>query len=156
MSQKNKIDVDKIDLDKMAEKVTDNPGLLPYSHSVGGIVIKPEDKGKIKGRALSAMRQQTDKQLQQLYSQMETLVNQAKDLKSRVDVSEMIYMAQISFEPLIGHSYYLYEKKENSDTYVLSMVHPDEWGRSKPFERYIARVTLLADHTWEVEEHKEE
>ena len=54
--------VNPIDPDKIAE----NPHLLPYAHTVGGAVIKPEDTGKLKGRALSAMNQQTDMQLSQI------------------------------------------------------------------------------------------
>jgi hypothetical protein len=36
--------VNPIDKDKVAE----NPGLLPYAHTAGGAVIRPEDKGKIR------------------------------------------------------------------------------------------------------------
>jgi hypothetical protein len=133
-----------IDKDKVAE----NPGLLPYAHTVGSAVIKPEDKGKIKGRAVVAMRQQTERQMSQLYKQMQLLAEQANELKRRVEVSERIYSADMGFEPLIGHTYYLYERKDGSD--LLSMVAPHEWGRSTTFSRFIAKVTLLADHTWEV------
>ena len=38
--------INPIDIDKVALE----PHLLPYSHSVGGVVIKPIDKGRIKGR----------------------------------------------------------------------------------------------------------
>jgi hypothetical protein len=30
------------------------------------------------------------------------------------------------------------------------MVSPQEWGRKKPFERFVAKIRLLADHTWEI------
>ncbi len=152
MSQKNKIDVDKIDLDKMAEKVTQNPGTITHSHSIGGVVIRPEDKGKIKGRSLMAMKEHTDRQMEQLYEQMEVLAAQARALKKRVEISEIIYQATISFEPFVGHTYYLYERKEDSGDFVLSMIHPNEWGKKKAFERFISAVTLLPDHTWKVDE----
>ena len=139
-----------IDKDKVAE----NPGLLPYAHTVGSAVIKPEDKGKIKGRAVVAMRQQTERQMSQLYKQMQVLAEQANELKRRVEVSERIYSADMGFEPLIGHTYYLYERKDGSD--LLSMVAPHEWGRSVSFSRFIAKVTLLADHTWDVAYNEEE
>ncbi len=35
------------------------------------------------------------------------------------------------------------------------MIGPEEWGRSCPFQEYIASVTLLADHTWQVDEGKD-
>lgn len=136
--------VNPIDGDKVAE----NPGLLPYAHTVGGAVVKPEDKGKIKGRALAAMKQQTDRQMQQLYKQMEVLASQAKELQRRVEVSEMIYGSQMGFEPLVGQMYYLYEKQDGQ--HVLSMVAPKEWGRSFKFKAHLATVTLMADHTWDV------
>jgi hypothetical protein len=30
------------------------------------------------------------------------------------------------------------------------MIAPGEWGDKLPFKQYLASVTLLSDHTWEV------
>jgi hypothetical protein len=142
------IDVSAIDLEKMKEKVSENPGLLPYSHTVGGAVVKPEEEGSIKANALEAMRQQTGSQMSQLYEQMQLLAKQAKAIQDRVSVSERIYNAEMRFTPLIGKIYYLYEREGKRD--VLSLISPQEWGRSRMFTRFVAKVRLLADHTWEV------
>lgn len=150
----NKIDVDSIDLEKEKEKTTETPGLIAFPHTVGGALIRPEDTGKLKGRALSAMREQTGRQMKQLYQQAQLLADQAREIQKRAKVSERIYTSQMSFEPLIGHSYYLYERKDGTD--LLSMVGPEEWGRSQPFKKFLAKVTLLSDHTWEVEEANEQ
>jgi len=136
--------VNPIDKDKVAE----NPGLLPYSHTAGGAVIKPEDKGRIRGNAMTAMYDQTDRQMEQLRRQMETLVNQAKSLQNRMTVSEVIYQADIPFQPVIHHIYHLYRRKSDG-AHVLSMIAPAEWGRKMPYE-HLATVRLLGDHTWEV------
>jgi hypothetical protein len=136
--------VNPIDKDKVAE----NPGLLPYAHTAGGAVIRPEDKGQIRGNAMTAMYDQTDRQMEQLRQQMDTLMNQAKSLSSRMQVSEVIYQAEIPFQPVIHHFYHLYQRKSDG-THVLSMVGPTEWGRNKPYE-HLATVRLLGDHTWEV------
>lgn len=149
-----KINVDQIDLEKEKDKMAENPGLLPYAHTSGSALIKPEDKGKIKGRAMSAMYEQTNVQLKQLYEQMETLAKQANKLKDRVEVSERIYKAKMSFEPLISKVYYLYENKHGED--VLSLVSPEEFGRSLPFARFLAEVKMLSDHTWDVLRMEEE
>lgn len=135
------------------DKITETPHTLPYAHTRGGVVIQPEDMGKTKSKALLAMKQQTDRQMGQLYQQMELLVEQAKKLQERKVISEKIYNAQIGFEPIIGQDYYLYQKKDGS--YVLSIISPEEWGARMPFERYSAMVTLLADHTWDVVENHE-
>jgi hypothetical protein len=133
-----------IDKDKVAE----NPGLLPYAHTLGSALIRPEDTGKIKGRAVTAMRQQTQRQMDQLYKQMQTLVDQANELKRRVEVSERIYQTQLNFDPIIGNTYYLYERYDGTD--LLSMIAPEEWGRSRSYKRFVAKAVLLADHTWDV------
>jgi hypothetical protein len=144
MSEK-KTFVNPIDKDKVAE----NPGLLPYAHTVGGFEIRPIDEGRVKGNALAAMEQQTDMQMAQLYKQMELLAQQAEAIKKRVEVSQMVYMAKVSFEPKISHTYYLYERAE--EQWVMSLVAPTEWGRrGMPFDKFVAKVRLLADHTWEI------
>ena len=134
------------------EKVADAPGLLAYAHTAGGAVVRPEDRGKLTGRAVAAMREQTDLQLSQLYKQMQLLAEQATAIRHRVEVSERIYSAQMNFEPVVGHTYYFYTRKNGTD--VLSMIGPTEWGRKFPFERCLATVRMMADHTWDVFYHE--
>lgn len=145
---KNKIDISKLDLDKEKIKITDIPGLLSYPHHAGGQIVKPEDKGKIKGRAIAAMKEQTERQMAQIYRQIQLLAEQASDIRKRVDISERIYLSQMNFEPIIGHHYYLYEKKDGEGT--LSMISPEEWGEKLPYSKCLAEVKLLSDHTWEI------
>ena len=136
--------INPIDKDKVAE----NPGLLAYPHTIGSIVIKPEDGGKLKTRALSAMHEQTNKQLQQIQKQAELLAAQAQELRKRVEVSEKIYQAELSFEPFVGNIYFLYKIRES---FKLLLIGPNEWGRSKrSYMEYISTVKLLSDHTWEI------
>ena len=96
------------------DKITDNPHNLPYAHNVGSAIIFPDDKDRIKSNAMAAMVEQTNMQMKQIYDQMELLVNQANDLKKRVEISEEIYTAEMGFKPLTGHTYHLYEKEDRS------------------------------------------
>lgn len=73
---------------------------------------------------------------------------QAREIKKRADVSVQIYEAKMSFKPIVGKNYYLYEKSDNTKS--LSIVSPEEWGEKLPFKSFIAKVKLLADHTWKV------
>ena len=136
--------INPIDIDKVAE----NPSLLPYPHHVGSSMVKPDDVGKLKSRALSAMYEQTDTQLRQIQKQVELMLIQANEIKNRIAISEKIYTAKISFEPFVGAIYHLYKKE---DDYLLMMISPDEWGRSKNNSlKFIDSVKLLSDHTWEI------
>ncbi len=137
--EKNPIDKDKI---------TETPHSLEYGHHRGSAVVKPEDRGKIKGQAVQAMEHQTDMQLDQIRQQMELLASQAKAIQDRKEISVSIYASEMRFEPLINHVYYLYER--DNGKHVLSMVSPTDWGRKGCPFAYRATIRLLADHTWEV------
>jgi hypothetical protein len=119
--------------------------VLPYSASVAGAVIRHNEEGLIKHKALTAMEEQTNMQLQQIRKQIELLALQAQEIQKRKELSLMIYKANLSFKPNIGQIYYLYEKKDGS--HMLSLIAPKEWG-SGPFKQFISAVKLLADHTW--------
>jgi hypothetical protein len=120
--------------------------VLPYAASVSGALIKPTEEGVIKHKALTAMEEQTNMQLDQIRKQIELLALQAQEIQKRKDLSLMIYNAKLSFKPNIGQTYFLYEK--NDESYTLSLVSPKEWGGAGPFKRFVAKVQLLADHTW--------
>lgn len=132
------------------DKTTDSPNSLEYGHHLGSAIVKPEDEGKLKGRAVSAMEHQTDRQLEQIYQQMQLLADQAKKLNDRKLISTFIYQAEMRFEPLINHIYHLYQKENK--TFLLSLIAPNQWGRSRRSVEFIATVRLLADHTWEIQE----
>ena len=134
-----------IDKDKVAER----PGLLPYAHTVGGVKIEAETEDEIKGNAVKAMNQQTQRQLEKIQKQAELLAKQAKEIQDRVEISQFVYGAEMGFTPVIRKIYYLYQRK--NDSYVLSMVSPVEWG-TIPYKEFIAKVKLVGDHTWEVME----
>jgi hypothetical protein len=120
--------------------------VLPYSASVSGAIVKANEEGVIKHKALKAMEEQTNMQLDQIRKQIELLALQAQEIQKRKELSLLIYDAKLSFKPNIGQLYYLYEK--NNGESMLSLVSPKEWGSSGPFKRFIAAVKLLADHTW--------
>lgn len=120
--------------------------VLPYSASVSGAVIRPTEEGVIKHKALTAMEEQTNMQLEQIRKQIELLALQAHEIQKRKELSLMIYNARLSFKPNIGQVYYLYEKHD--DNFMLSLISPKEWGPNGPFKKFVAGVQLLADHTW--------
>lgn len=120
--------------------------VLPYASSVSGALIRPTEEGVIRHKAIAAMEEQTNIQLQQIRQQVELLAQQAQEIQNRKELSMKIYDAKLSFTPVIGQHYFLYEKKDGSHT--MSLIGPGEWGRSSPFKECIASVKMLADHTW--------
>jgi len=120
--------------------------VLPYAASVAGALVKPTEEGVIRHKALTAMEEQTNMQLEQIRKQIELLALQAREIHKRKELSMMIYNARLSFKPEIGQTYYLYEKKDAS--HMISLISPKEWGEGMPYKSFVAAVKLLADHTW--------
>jgi hypothetical protein len=114
--------------------------VLPYSASVSGAVIRHNEEGLIKHKALTAMEEQTNMQLEQIRKQIELLALQAQEIQKRKELSMMIYEAKLTFKPNIGQLYYLYEKKDGN--HMLSLIAPKEWGGAGPFKRFVAAVKL--------------
>ncbi len=121
--------------------------VMPYSTSVSGAVIKATEAGVIRHKALTAMEEQTNMQLNQIRRQIELLAIQAQEIQMRKELSMIIYNAKLSFVPVIGQTYYLYQKTDDSHT--LSLISSKEYGGgSGPYKKYVSPVKLLADHTW--------
>jgi len=140
LAEKKKNPIDK-------DKITETPHILPYAHTLGSAIIKPIDKARTKGLAMSAMYEQSETSLNLIKEQIELLAKQAQDIHNRIEISEKIYQADCNFKPIIGMIYHLYEKKDTS--WVLSMISPAEWADNLPFT-HIASIKLLSDHTWKI------
>jgi hypothetical protein len=126
--------------------------ILPYAHMRGGFPVKPEDIGKAKGMAVTAMEEQVQNQLKQIYEQVDTLARQAKEIRTRAEISYKIYQCDMKFVPTPGHTYHLYEDRHGQPT--LSMIPPAQLG---PLDRrHLATVRQLHDHTWEILEAAED
>lgn len=120
--------------------------VLPYASSVGSVAVRPTEEGVIKHKALQAMEEQTNMHLNQIKEQIELLARQAQEIRKRRELSMMVYDAKLSFQPVIGQTYYLYQKRD--DSFLLSLVSPKEWGGTGPFKQFVSAVKLLSDHTW--------
>ncbi len=142
------VDLENVNLDLMKLKVADMPALLEYAHNVGGFAIAPTNQGSIKSNARSAMVEQTEEQLSLIYEQMKTLAKQVQEIKKRVYISDLIYNVEIPFTPVIGKTYFLYE--ESTGKRFLSLLSPEEWGKTMETQVFLAEIKLNADHTWKV------
>jgi hypothetical protein len=121
--------------------------VLPYAASASSAVVKQNEAGLIRHQALTAMEEQTHLQFEQIRRQIELLALQAKEIQKRKDLSMIIYGTKLGFAPVIGHTYYLYKKEDES--HLLTMIAPHEWGKkSTSRQEFLAAVKLLADHTW--------
>ena len=129
------------------ESYVGEASLSPIPLSISSPVIKPEDRNQIKANAVEAMHHYANQEISMLKKQADLIMQQVREIESRLKVSEKIYQSDMRFVPVIGQTYHLYEKE---DHYTLSLVGPDEWGQSKNTRKYVASVKLLGDHSWDM------
>lgn len=126
---------------------TGEQAFAPVPMNVASAPIQALDKAKLQSTAFEAMRFHADQQVAMLRKQAELIMEQVKEIEKRVEVSKQIYEADFRFKPEVGNTYHLYEKEGR---HILSLIGPNEWGRSVKFEHHIASVRLLGDQTWEI------
>ena len=122
------------------------------------LIVWNENEGynaKIKSYPTSVGGQGFDLQNVQLYRSqsskkiMDVFNREHQEIKERIEkmydeynTSIMIWESKISFEPIIGKSYYLYDF---SGVLTLSLIAPNEWNRGDDF---LGEYLLNSDNKW--------
>ncbi len=107
---------------------------LTYASNVGAPAIRLEDVGGWK----QIQAQNANKIFTKKY---EEIKDEFKKLVDEVSWNEFVYSAIYNFVPVIGETYYLYEKKDG--TPFLSLIAPTEWNM-----KYIGTTRLESNNKW--------
>ena len=75
-------------------------------------------------------------------SKLNELKDEYKKLVQEYNWTRLVYEAKYSFQPITGHIYHLYEKKDKS--LWLSLIGPNEWDQP-----YLGSFKLQTDGKWE-------
>ena len=82
------------------------------------------------------MSEQVQVQKDQILEQVKLLQKQYNELIERETISNLIYRAEIKFNPVPGHTYHLYLRDTG---YFLSLIEPNQWSRTfKP--QFVATI----------------
>lgn len=147
------VPLEEVDMDALKRASMDDKAVTPYASEKGSAPISFTSGDVIKNRSHSAMVQQIDKQMEQIKEQIQLLATQVERLQQRKEISEMVYTATMTFEPIVGHTYFLYDY---DGVKKLMMISPTEWKSGVSNRKFLAEVTLLADRTWDVKTEGEE
>ena len=107
---------------------------LVYGSNVGAPAIRLEDVGGWK----QIQAQNANKIFTKKY---EEIKDEFKKLVDEVSWNEFVYSATYNFLPVIGETYYLYEKRDGSP--FLSLIAPDEWNM-----KFIGATKLESNNKW--------
>lgn len=70
------------------------------------------------------------------------LIDKAKKLQEEYESSILVWESIMNFEPIVGHTYYLYDFDKGM---TLSMISPKEWKYS---DRFVGSFTLNSENKW--------
>jgi hypothetical protein len=110
------------------------PRELTYGSNNGAPAIQLEDVGGWK----QIQAQNANKIFTKKY---EEIKDEFKKLVDEVSWNEFVYSATYNFLPVIGETYYLYEKKDGSP--FLSLIAPSEWNME-----FIGATRLESNNKW--------
>ena len=94
-------------------------------------------------------REQSSKKMMDVFNrEQQEIRERIEKLYDEYNTSIMVWESKISFEPIVGKSYFLYNFAEEL---TLSLIAPNEWGREKDF---IGEYILNSDNKWITKEKK--
>jgi hypothetical protein len=120
------------------DRVADNKATMPYGDSVSApaiTVIDTESTYKLP---------KTQEASHKLRSRYEELQEEFRKLVETSDDTQRMYNASISFVPIVGQVYHLYQR-ENGDEWV-SMIEPEKF--SGYYHEYVGSYRLATDSVW--------
>jgi len=114
-----------------------------------GAFFAPVVVEKEKDISLNIAKQHAKQEYDRIMEMVRVLEEQAKQLVSRLDATEVVHKTTFSFTPVHGRVYHIYHNDHNQ-TNQMSLIGPTEWCAG-PGEhlKFVVSVRKKGDSTWE-------
>jgi hypothetical protein len=107
---------------------------LTYGSNVGAPAIKMEDVGGWKQVQANIANKQFKTRYEELKTEFQKLIDE-------VNWNDLVYTSKYSFIPVMGETYHLYIK--NDETMFLSLISPEQWN-----QKHIGSFQLDSTQKW--------
>lgn len=107
---------------------------LTYGSNHGAPAIKLDDVSGWKESQIHSANKQFKTRYDELKEEFQKLVDE-------VNFNELVYSSKYSFVPVVGESYYLYDKGDG--TTFMSLIEPNQWT-----QKYIGTFKLDSTYKW--------
>lgn len=125
----------KPDLVVWNEKDGYNASKLTYPTNVNAPAFKLPEVGLVRTESAKKMMDVFERERQELVEKVEKMYQEYLD-------SVMVWESKISFDPIVGKTYYLYDFKGIN---TLSLLSPEDWNKKDCF---IGEFVLNSDRKW--------
>ena len=116
------------------DRVADTKMTMPYGDSVSAPAIVKPDVDGFKQVRVSEAENAIRTKYEEITREYEKLVENSMD-------NELVYNASMSFIPIVGHTYHLYERTDGSR--FLSLIEPHQWDM-----KCLGSFRLATDSLW--------
>ena len=116
------------------DRVADNKMTMPYGDSVSAPAIVKPDVDGFKQVRVSEAENAIRTKYEEITREYEKLVENSMD-------NELVYNASMSFIPIVGHTYHLYERTDGSR--FRSLIEPHQWDM-----QCLGSFRLATDSLW--------
>lgn len=111
-----------------------NSNILPYGSNVGAPSIKPTDISHWKNKNLTNFNHFLETRYDEIKKEYEKLME-------LYEWNKMIYESDFGFQPIVGETYYLYQRDDS--TQFLSLIEPESWD-----EEHIGSFKFDSENKW--------
>jgi len=118
---------------KKPDAYSENARLLPYGSNLAAPAIKLDDIDSWNLDKTKKANSYFSTKFEEIKKQYESLVNE-------MNWSKLIFNSGYKFEPVIGKSYFLYQKDKDV---FLSMILPEEWSL-----KCLGEFKMTTDNIW--------
>ena len=125
----------KPDLVVWSEKDGYDANIKLYPTNLGAPSFDLPNVGLVKNESSKKMIDVFEQEKREIISKIEKLYQEYND-------SVMVWESKISFEPIVGHNYFLYNFNGIN---TLSLISPEQWNKKDSF---IGEFVLTSDRKW--------
>lgn len=119
---------------KKPDMYAENKAVMPYGDSVAAPKIETEDTNAWVARQAVDVNNY-------LATKFAELKKEYAELIALFKWNELVNQSEFSFIPVKGHTYYLYQRED--ETLFLSLIEPEYWD-----QLFVGTVTLDSDNKW--------
>jgi flavin reductase (DIM6/NTAB) family NADH-FMN oxidoreductase RutF len=118
-----------------------NANLLAYGTNVGAPSILAKGLSRWINTNVNSFNHSFKNKIELIKEEYQVLIEE-------YEINDMLYKANMNFEPIIGKEYYLYFSDKNGENF-LSIIPPDSWGME-----HLGAFVLNADKIWKKTEYE--
>ncbi len=112
-----------------------NANLLPYGTNIGAPSIDATGVSNWVNKSVNSFNHTFNNKIELIKEEYQSLINE-------YEINDLLYKANMSFEPLVGQEYHLYFSDKRGENF-LSLIPPNSWDME-----HIGTYILNNDKTW--------